>query len=295
MMKGYCVRKLAHFFSSCVSFIYQFVPWFFNALFGRFFSFLWVDILRIRKAVVYSNIDIAFPGLTTTEKYLWMKESLYVLTRNLFDLLKVPYLSDEWIDANVVIEGIDNLPKNHNGFFFLTLHLASGDLAAAIVSRRIAPLSLISKRFSNVFMDEFWFSLRQKSNTQFIDAHSQTNAFDILKALKAKRGVVFVLDQYMGVPFGIETTFFGRRTGTAYGLALFAKKTKRPVVPLYSFWRPDGRLGIVIRPEIDLSVAMNDDKNGIQRCTQAFNDELEKIVRLHPEQWMWVHRRWKEF
>lgn len=289
------MRKLARFFSALFAFILSFLPWAFNIAVARVLTWIWVDLLGLRKKVVYNNIDIAFPGTNEVTKKKWMRQSIFVLARNFVDVARIPYLSNEWISRNVVIHGQENVPKDQ-GFFFMSLHLGSGDLAAAIISEKIIPLSLISKRFTNEFADEFWFSLRTKSKTEFIDAHAKNNAFEILKALRLKRAVVFVLDQFMGKPYGIESEFFGKKTGTAYGLALFSLKTKAPVLPLYTYWDDNCKLHIVVGKQIIIDDVPTEDKDKAQQIiTNRFNACLEDIIRQHPDQWMWVHRRWKDF
>lgn len=289
------MRKLARLFSTVFAFIVNLLPWRFNVMFADFLAWLWVDVLNLRQKVVYSNIDIAFPGTPEETKKQWMKKSIYVLGRNFIDMGRIPYLSEEWMKDNVIVHGLENVPRDQ-GFFFVTLHLGGGDLAVAAISEKVAPLSLITKRFSNAFADEFWFSLRTQSKSEFIDAHSKNNAFEILKALRLKRAVVFVLDQFMGKPYGIETEFFGKKTGTAYGLALFALKTKAPVLPLYTYWDDNNRLHIGVAPAIKIDDVQTDDKSEAQRViTNRFNAALEDIIRRWPDQWMWVHRRWKDF
>lgn len=289
------MRKLARLVSSTYAFIVHLLPWWFNTLFAKFLAWLWVDVLKLRTKVVYNNIDIAFPGTPLETKKQWMKKSIFVLARNFVDVARIPYLKDEWINKNVIFHSLENVPQNQ-GFFVLTLHLGGGDLSAAILSDKVAPLSLISKRFSSEFADEFWFSLRTQSKTEFIDAHGKNNAFEILKALRLKRGVVFVLDQFMGKPYGIETEFFGKKTGTAYGLALFAQKTKAPVVPVYTYWDENNKLHIGIDPAVKIDDVQTDDKLEAQRIiTNRFNAALESIIKRWPAQWMWVHRRWKDF
>lgn len=289
------MRKLARFVSSSYAFVIHLLPWWCNTLLAKFLAWLWVDVLNLRKKVVYGNIDIAFPGTPLEIKEQWMKKSIYVLARGLVDIGKVPYLKEQWVKDNVIYHGLENVPHDQ-GFFFLTLHLGSSDLAAAIISEKVVPLSLISKRFTNEFADEFWFSLRTQSKTEFIDAHSKNNAFEILKALRLKRAVVFVLDQFMGKPYGIETEFFGKKTGTAYGLALFALKTKAPVLPLYTYWDDNNKLHIGVDPAVKIDDVQTDDKLEAQRIlTNRFNAALESIIRRWPAQWMWVHRRWKDF
>lgn len=289
------MRKLARLVSATYAFVVHLLPGWFNTLFAKFLAWLWIDVLNLRKKVVYNNIDIAFPGTSIETKKQWMKKSIFVLARNFVDVARIPYLKDEWIKNNVIFHGLENLPQDQ-GFFILTLHLGGGDLSAAIISEKLAPLSLISKRFSSEFADEFWFSLRTKSKTEFIDAHGKNNAFEILKALRLKRGVVFVLDQFMGKPYGIETEFFGKKTGTAYGLALFAQKTKAPVVPVYTYWDDHNKLHIGIDPAVKIDDVQTDDKLEAQRIiTNRFNAALESIIKRWPAQWMWVHRRWKDF
>lgn len=287
------MRRLGSLFSYAAAWLWSFLPWSCNKFFARALAFTWISVLRIRRDVIYSNLEIAFPGMKDSEKKRLAKSSMFSLSRSFFDVIRIPYLTDSWIDENVVFEGktlIEGIKASPSGNFFLSLHIGSGDLAGAIVSSRIKPLTLISKRFSNRFLDAFWFGLRERSDTLFINAHAKNNAFDILAALKKGRGVVFVLDQFMGRPYGLPTEFFGVKTGTAYGLALFVKKTQKPVYPLYTYWDENDKLHICIDEPIDLGDYLSETNEVI---TNKFNTVLEKIISRHPEHWMWVHKRWK--
>ncbi|MGZ3691777.1 MAG: lysophospholipid acyltransferase family protein [Pseudobdellovibrio sp.] len=289
------MQKLGHFFSLITAVVFRFLPWRVNYFFAKILAFIWIDVFQIRKNVILDNIKTAFPDIGPERQNEIAKNSMVALSRSFFDVMKIPSLTDKWIDQNVIFEGEENIKKiqsENSGMFFLCLHIGSGDLAGAIASRRIKPITLISKRFTNRFLDSFWFGLRERSQTLFIDAHAKNNAFEILSALKDKRGVVFVLDQFMGKPYGVESKFFGVTTGTAYGLALFAKKTNKPVYPLYTYWDEDHKLHICVEPAIDLSRELSETNEVI---TNKFNQVLERIIRLHPDHWMWVHKRWKTF
>ncbi len=290
------LRFLGRTCGQTMAFLLSLLPDSASCIWGRFLAFLWVDVFSIRKDVVYSNIEIAFPGTDEPTKKRWMRQSLEVLCRSFFDVLKIPSINLKWIDENVIFHGLENIENPQTGILFMSLHMASGDLAAAAFSEKVKPLSLISKRFKSPFLDELWFSVRTKSKTEFIDAHGKSNAFDILKALKKNRGLVFVVDQFMGKPFGVETQFFGRTTGSAYGLALFAQKTKTPVHPLWTYWDENNKLNICVEPRIDFTSKLTDDldRNNVV-LTNIFNQHIENIIRKKPEQWMWVHRRWKVF
>ena len=293
------MKKFAEVCSFSLAYIWSFFPARFNLYLGKALAFLWFDVFQIRKKVIFQNLNLVLPELPMPQKKLIARQCVQNMCRSFFDVIKIPSLSDSWIKNHVIFEGLENLKSAQTadkGILFLSLHLGSGDLAAAVISRNILPCHIITKRFKSVFLDAFWFALRSASKTQFIDAHSKKNAFDIFSVLKKKQGVVFVLDQFMGMPFGVESNFFGVKTGTAYGLALFAKKTQAPVICIHTYWSTDDMLYICFGERIDLSAFYGDDDETYKRsATNRLNLELETIIRKHPEQWMWVHRRWKKF
>ncbi len=279
--------------------IWSYLPIGFNLYLGQILAFLWFDLFRIRRKVIFSNLNLVFPQMSAAEKKVIARQCVQNMCRSFFDVIKIPSLNDNWIQTHVVFEGLENtavVSQENKGVLFLSLHLGSGDLAGAVISRDIVPSYIITKRFSNQFLDSFWFSLRGAASTRFIDAHAKKNAFEILSVLKKKQAVVFVLDQFMGKPFGIESDFCGVKTGTAYGLALFAKKTQAPVICIHTYWGQDNKLHICFGERIDLSTFSGDDDETYKRnATNRFNLELETLIRKHPQHWMWVHRRWKTF
>lgn len=293
------MKLLVSFFVRLFSFIACHLPRRILRFTGLWAGVLWFDVLRFRRQIVIDNLTIAFPEWSEEKKVQVGRQAVYNMAYNFPELFAMPAMNKKWLADNVVFEGFENLEKAHakgKGAFLLTLHLGNGDVAANAIELCKYPVHMITKRFKTKWFDDLWFSLRGAKGVRYIDAHGSSNAFDILKALKKRENVVFVLDQYMGKPFGIETSFFGKKTGTAYGLALFVQKSKSPVVPIYTFEGNDKKLHIVIEPEMDLSACVVDDKDQTTaRMTQAFNDKLEEIIRKHPEQWMWVHRRWKDF
>ncbi|AFY01184.1 lipid A biosynthesis lauroyl acyltransferase [Bdellovibrio bacteriovorus str. Tiberius] len=266
---------------------------------GSWVGFLWFDVFGFRKKIVLDNLKLAFPEWTDKQRKAVGRESVYQLGYNFAEFFFIPSVTPEWIAKNVVFHGwehVENARAAGKGMFFLTLHLGNGDLACNTIVLNGQSVNLITKRFKTKWFDDLWFFIRGAKGVQYIDAHAPNNAFEILKALKKNSAVVFVLDQFMGRPFGIETSFFGKKTGTAYGLALFVQKTKAPVLPIYTYEGKDKKLHVVVEPAMDTASCVTDDKDQTTlNLTQSYCDKLEEIVRKHPEQWMWVHRRWKDF
>ncbi|MBI4514235.1 MAG: 4'-phosphopantetheinyl transferase superfamily protein [Deltaproteobacteria bacterium] len=114
----------------------------------------------------------------------------------------------------------------------------------------------------------------------------------ILDRLGAGDAVAFVMDQHAGGRDGVAVDFFGHRAWTFRSLAVIALSTGAPVVPVASWREADGRH--VLRFEEALPpVQCSDPKQAIYDSTRAYNAALERLVLRHPEQWFWVHRRWK--
>tara|TARA_B110001454_G_scaffold183141_1_gene178111 strand:- start:45977 stop:46861 length:885 start_codon:yes stop_codon:yes gene_type:complete len=267
-------------------------------LFGLL-GILWFDILRIRRRDVVSHIGIVFPNLTETEKIKMGRRSMRLQTGALADLFYMPYMNKAWRDKYIVFEGTEHVASARTlgkGVLLLGMHIGSGDLAANMITAELGNFHLITKLMKNKVLNDFWFSLRAYYGVKHIEPHGEKTPFQILKALKSNGLVVFVLDQFMGKPYGIETTFFDRKTGTAQGLAVFHLKTKAPVVPVYCYEAPDGRVHIVFEAPLVLSGLVSDGKEDtVARLTQYFCSVTERIIRKHPEHWMWLHRRWKKF
>jgi KDO2-lipid IV(A) lauroyltransferase len=267
---------------------------------GRPFGFLWFDLFRFRRSIVLNNLKRAFPDWSHSQRVRVGRRSVYHMTENFFEFFMFPNINSEWIKNHVQFEGEEELKAAYQldkGVLLLSLHLGNGDLMANVIASLKYPVFIITKFFKSKWLNDFWFSVRGAQGVKYIEPHGEKAPFAILKALKTKAVVAFVLDQHMGRPFGVRNTFFGHPVGTAYGLALFYLKTKAPVVLIYNFIDQQGKYHIVSRRieglEVFLQNTESDREQTLVRLTQLFTDRIEEVVRQYPEQWMWVHRRWK--
>ncbi|MCB0411699.1 MAG: lysophospholipid acyltransferase family protein, partial [Bdellovibrionales bacterium] len=264
---------------------------FFGDLLGR----LWFDVFRIRRKVVLSNLQIAYPHLTEKERVRLGRKSLFHLGRDLMEYPELPFLNLAKVKSRFVVEGEHHLQEAlqlKKGVCLLTLHLGNGDLGIAALSMLGYPISLLSKEFKARWLNDLWFGMRARLGTQFIPPRNSSYA--VLKALKKGRVVMFVQDQYMGPPQGVKTTFFGQETGTGLGLATIAWRAGCPVVPVYTLRQGPHRHLIHFDKPVEMAVGINPDES-LKIFTQRCNDILEQYVRRCPEQWMWIHKRWKPF
>lgn len=262
---------------------------------GYAFGHLWFDIFRIRRWVILNNFKIAFPEWGDSERLSAARRSMEHMGHNLMEYAYLQNLSQEEWDRFFVAEGFENLERalqQGKGGLLLTLHLGNYDLALAGLALHGFPISLVSKEFRIRWLNDLWFGMRARCGIRFIPPRNSSYA--VLKGLKRGEVVVFVLDQFTGPPIGIKNTFFGHPTGTGLGLALMAERSRAPVIPAYTFRQEDGRHRIVVEPPIPFEDKGDRDQS-LAHMTQVYTDRLEAYVRRYPEQWMWLHKRWKTF
>lgn len=289
------MKLLLGFFFRCLSFFIASLPQKARDSVGIFIGFLWFDILRIRRKVAIDNVGIAYPETSEAERTEIARQSLHHMGRTLTDYALFPFFKRKDVEEHFEIQGlhfVEEALAQGKGGLLLTCHLGNGDFAIAALSRIGLPINLISKEFKSRWLNDMWFGMRRKHGTKFISP--EKSSFEILRALRRNELVFFVLDQFMGPPIGVRTRFFGKETGTAAGLALMASRTGAPVIPCYTFRSEDGKQMAVFEAPISYPDEILREKN-IAVMTQIYTDKIETIVRRHPEQWMWIHRRWKEF
>ncbi len=265
--------------------------------FSAFCAFWLFDILRFRRQIMLNNLKIVFPDMAESARVTLARNSLKKQIYNFLEFCLLPTIDDSWIKENVEFQGLtylDEALKKDKGVLLLSLHLGHGDMAISMLAHLRYPLYVISKFFKVKWLNDFWFGTRSRFGANFLSPHGSSSSFDILRILKNKGILIFVLDQYMGPPFGLETTFFGVKTGTAYGLSLFSIKTGAPVLPIWTYRNSVGKNVIVIGEEIKPTVLPTRDQSLLE-TTQSYNQVLEKLILQHPEDWLWFHRRWKKY
>ena len=115
---------------------------------------------------------------------------------------------------------------------------------------------------------------------------------EIVATIEKGDAIVFPFDQYARRPEGIEVEFFGQAAGTYKSMAVIALATGAPVMPAASWREPDGTHVLKFWPALE-PIVDEDVGAEISRNTRAYNAALELAIVRHPEQWWWVHRRWK--
>lgn len=261
---------------------------------GDLIGLLWFDVLRIRRRLVIDNLLIAFPELAYAQRVRLGRRALCEFGRNIIEYCHMPFLADPRYQSRFVWHGKEHMERalaKGKGAILLTLHLGNGDMAIAALALAGFPIYVVSKLFKTKWLNQLWFGLRERIGVQFIPPRN--SSYSVLKALKKNGVVIFVLDQYTGAPIGIRNKFFGHDTGTGIGMAMMAERSQAAVVPGYTI-RRGAVWDIYLEEEIPFEKTGDLDQS-LAHMTQVYTDRLEQYVRRCPEQWLWLHKRWKKF
>jgi KDO2-lipid IV(A) lauroyltransferase len=248
---------------------------------------------RRHRRIALENLERAF-GLEKTPAEL--KRIAVAAFQNLvrigFEVGWSLRLGPEEIMRHCHVEGINNLRKacaQGKGVLILTLHIGNWEFLPLGVIVNGLKASLIYRPLDFAALDRFFFQYRSRFGAQPIPKKKSMRK--VLNALKRKECVGVLLDQDSGRAAGVFADFFGHPACTNKGMALLALKTQAPVLPAYLIRRGNG-FEIVFGPQVPLiqNSAKGDD---LQVNTAQFNRVLEEIIRRYPEQWLWMHKRWK--
>ena len=240
------------------------------------------------------NLEIAFPNKTTHER----EQILRTLYRNLGWLLgefcQMPKFTRENTQSFLRCEGLEHYlvaRDRGKGVLILTGHLGAWELSSYYHSLMGYPMSIVIRRLDNLRVDHLVNTIRCLHGNQVL--HKDDFARGLLAAMRKGETVGILMDTNMTPPQGVFVPFFGKLACTASGMARVAAKTGAAVLPGFMVWeQAEQKYVLCFGKEIPV-VSTGDDEADALTNTARFTEVIEEYVRQYPEQWLWVHRRWK--
>jgi lauroyl/myristoyl acyltransferase len=253
----------------------------------------------VRRRLILENLRRVFAPRLSNAQMVRLAQAHYAhLALLLWEFVRFPWLSEKKRESLVRVENIEAILRVYergNGVLVLTGHLGNWEIATvaglAQLPQYHGQFHVLRRPLFPAWLDRF---VTRRFRRGGFGVLPKQGALDrILERLAAGDAVVFVLDQYAHGRDGVKVDFFGQTTGTMRSLAILSRSTGIPVVPVSTWREADGRH--VLRFEEPLPILPCDDPNkGIRLNTRAYNATLERLILRHPEQWFWMHRRWKD-
>jgi KDO2-lipid IV(A) lauroyltransferase len=248
---------------------------------------------RLRR-VGMRNLALAFPEKSVAERKRILRGEFSSLGRQLAEVCLFPKYTVENVEQVVVYDGLENFLLAHargKGVLFLTAHFGGWELSAFTHSMHGHWLHVVMRPMDNQYLDRLIREYRTMHGNKTVDKDNFVRG--LLAAMKAGEVVGILMDTNMTPPQGIFVDFFGLPACTASGLARIALRTDSAVVPTFTIWDPAlGKYRLRFDPALEL-IHTGEREADIVANTQRFTKVIEDYVRKYPEQWLWVHRRWK--
>jgi Kdo2-lipid IVA lauroyltransferase/acyltransferase len=248
---------------------------------------------RLRR-VGMRNLELAFPEKSRRRRARILRGEFNSLGRHLAEICKFPQYTLENINRVIVYDGFENYERafaRGKGVLFLTAHFGGWELSAFAHSLHGHPLRIVMRPMDNIYLDRLIRSYRTMHGNTTVDKDDFVRG--LIAAMKKGEVVGILMDTNMTPPQGVFVDFFGIPACTASGLARIALRTDAAVVPGFSVWDPALRkYRLRFEPAVEL-IRTGDNEADIVANTQLFTKIIEDYVRRYPEQWLWVHRRWK--
>ncbi len=246
------------------------------------------------RRVANRNLEMALPDLSDGGRGEIIRGVYDSLGRVLLSLAKMPRIHAanvrDWIDYDG-FEHFEQALEKGKGVLFMTAHLGNWELSSAAHALFGHPMHVMVRTLDNPFLDHLVDRRRTLRGNRTI--RKQEFGRSLLQALRDNEAVGILIDQNVSGDDGLFVDFFGIPASATDGLAKIAMHTGAPVIPGFALWNP-ARQRYVLKfyPVLEM-VSTGDAERDLLSNTQRCQSMLEQVIREHPEQWLWIHRRWK--
>jgi Kdo2-lipid IVA lauroyltransferase/acyltransferase len=312
------VSWILYKFLEVIGFCIYIMPFSLKKSVAKGLAFVWFYILPFRKKVCLMNLALVFPRRHEEANQAFRERCETILKQNmvhmvlmLFEIWERFYWTDETVFRRVTWHGFENLDpllKSKKGFFFLGAHFGNWELMTRAGCAIGIPLTIITRFLRNKTWDRVWVQSRKSYGLELLNESG--SGLSAIRAVQRGRALGFILDQHTGEPHGLKSRFLGLEAWCPKALALMSDRLKAPILPVFILRDPlSGHFHIYLEeipsfPDLEdknpntnkmRSGSGSLNEEGIRYHIEVCNEILEKWIRRYPEQYLWMHKRFKNF
>jgi KDO2-lipid IV(A) lauroyltransferase len=240
------------------------------------------------------NLELALPELPERDRLAILRRVYRNLGYQLAEFCQMPQYTAKQAGEFIRYEGLEHYlaaREQGKGVLVLTGHLGAWELSSFYHSLAGYSMGMVIRRLDNPLVDRFVNRVRCMHGNRVI--HKDDFARGLIASMRANETVGILMDTNMTPPQGVFVPFFGVSACTASGLARIAQKTGAAVIPGFLLWeQSEQRYVLHFGPRVEL-VSTEDPEQDAIANTARFTAILEAYIREYPDQWLWMHRRWK--
>lgn len=260
---------------------------------AHFLAFLFYYVIPIRKPTVLGNLKLAFPGLSAGELKHLSYKCYYSFAVTIIEIMCIPKLKVDELKKMVYCPDLELIRTKYDegkGAILLTAHFGNWELGAVSIGAQLGiPLYVAAKQQRNGLVGSWLNMMREKSGNKVVMLGMSFR--NIFKELKSRHIIGLVGDQ-RGDPDGPRVNFMGISSAVYPGTAVLAIRTGAPVIVCIIARQEDYSYRAFV-DVIETSELEGSDEDKIIEINQRYSAILEKYIRVYPEQWLWMHKRWK--
>jgi KDO2-lipid IV(A) lauroyltransferase len=258
-----------------------------NSLARVYSRLLDIALPRLRR-VACRNLAMALPELSAARHKEIVDGVFRSIARVLVAFAKFPAIRRDTVNQWIRCEGLEHVEealRQGRGVLFATAHLGNWELSAYAHALLAAPMDIVVRPLDNPLLDALVEQRRGLSGNRIVGKQEYARA--ILKALAANRAVGILVDQNAAADAGVFVDFFGVKACAGVGFVKLAARSGAAVIPGFAVWEEaEKRYVLRFRPPVEIT-------GDAPRDTQTVQSEIERAILEHPDQWLWIHRRWK--
>jgi Kdo2-lipid IVA lauroyltransferase/acyltransferase len=256
---------------------------------------LWHRIDFRHRRIVMHNLELAFgEELTKSEREAICRKTFIHLACVLLEFPCLVAIDVDNVDRFMTFSGSDNLYAAANkgtGILAFTAHFGNWELMALAFSLRFWPFHVVVRPLDNDILNRVVDGVRSRGGNRTIPKSDSVRT--VLRLLRQHKSVALLIDQNVDWYEGVFVPFFNEVACTSKALATLALRMGLPVLPIFNFQHSDGRYETVFEAEVQLIRTGDSLIADIEENTALFNRIIEGYIRKHPEQYFWLHQRWK--
>ncbi|MGD2273056.1 MAG: lysophospholipid acyltransferase family protein [Desulfobacterales bacterium] len=261
---------------------------------GRFLGTLAFHLDIPHRRIVRRNLAFIYPHWDPARIKKFTKQIFQNIGITFAEICQMMVLSKKDILGRMRVTGIEHLSsalKAESGAILISAHLGNWEMIPLTGPFYLdRPFVAVARKLPFDLLNRFILKLRSRFSTGVID---KEGAFpEMRKVLRRGDILGIMIDQGVKRSEGLDVNFLGRKARATPAAALLALRCKSPAVPIFCVREPDGGLHVMVSPPLDLKRTGNL-REDLKNNTQVMTDAVEKAVSNYPQQWFWVHKRWK--
>ena len=248
------------------------------------------------RRIVKRNLKFAYPEWKDGEICKIAGRIFRNVGITVFEILQMGFFSKEDFLRNIRIKGEEHLKNavaGGKGVIIISAHLGNWEAASLFSPCYLGyPVTVVARNIESGFVNRRLIKFRSRFGNSVIDKEGALP--EMMNTLRNGKILALLIDQGTKRSEGVELLFFGKKVTVTPAAAMLALRCKSPVIPVFCVREDDRKLTIIIEPPVQI-VRTNNLREDLKTNAQIMTDIIEKAVRKYPDQWLWLHKRWKRF